>query len=93
MLEFRQHIRRAIEIVGSQEKLAEMAGCSQQQISWLLTTAKKVSAEHAVGIERATNGAVVRSDLRPDLFPILATEFPQEGKAHGYHVCQTHPVS
>jgi DNA-binding transcriptional regulator YdaS (Cro superfamily) len=90
MFEFRHHIRRALEIVGSQEKLADMTGCSQQQISWLLNTAKKISAEHAVGIERATLGAVQRSELRPDLFPTTATNIPQEGRNH---VGQTHPVS
>ncbi len=69
MSDFRPLIRRAIEVAGSQEKLAEKAGCSQQQISWLLTKAKKVSAEHAVGFERATDGAVKRNEFRPDLFP------------------------
>ncbi|MFB0692988.1 transcriptional regulator [Agrobacterium pusense] len=74
MSDFRPHIRRAIEVVGSQEKLAEKAGCSQQQISWLLTRAKKISAEHAVCFEQATDGAVTRSDLRPDLFPMQGAD-------------------
>lgn len=65
---FRQHVRRAVELAGSQEKLANGAGVSQQHISYLLNSASQISAESAVGIERATNGAVPRHVLRPDIF-------------------------
>ena len=66
-------IERAIEIRGSQVKLAEAIGCSQQQISYLLG-AKRVSAEMAVAIDRATNGQVSRHDLRPDIFAAPASD-------------------
>lgn len=66
---FRDFIHQAIELTGSQQKLAEGAGCSQQHISYLLTSAKRVTAETALGIERATDGRVSRHDLRPDLYP------------------------
>lgn len=69
MSTFRDLIQHAVDITGSQQKLAESAGCSQQHISYLLTTAKRVSAETALSIERATGGKVTRHELRPDLFP------------------------
>jgi DNA-binding transcriptional regulator YdaS (Cro superfamily) len=69
MAHFREHVRRAVEIAGSQEKLAAAAGFSQQHISYLLNEAKQISAESAVGIERATAGQVPRHLMRPDMFP------------------------
>lgn len=62
-----EHLHRAIELCGSQQALAKQIGLSQQGVSYLLK-ARTVSAETAVAIERATNGAVSRRDLRPDLF-------------------------
>lgn len=69
MSDFRTHVGRAVEIKGSQQALAEAAGCSQQQISYLLNDARQISPEIALGIERATEHVVTRHDLRPDLFP------------------------
>ncbi|OJF97600.1 transcriptional regulator [Pararhizobium antarcticum] len=68
MTQFRFHIERAIEVHGSQVKLAQAVGCSQQYISWLLSDAKQISVEKAVDFERATGGKVSRHDLRPDFF-------------------------
>ncbi|MGQ3674276.1 transcriptional regulator [Xanthobacter sp. TB0139] len=68
MTGFRDHISRAVQIRGSQLKLAQAAGCSQQQISFLLSRARRISAEMALRIEAATDGAVSRHDLRPDVF-------------------------
>ena len=68
MSDFRPHIERAIKQFGSQAKLAEEVGCSQQYISWLLKDADQVSAEMAVAFERATKNTVTRHQLRPDLF-------------------------
>jgi DNA-binding transcriptional regulator YdaS (Cro superfamily) len=61
-------IERAIDIVGSQQKLAEAIGLSQQGVSYLLKQAPRVTAEVAVAIERATNGEIRREMLRPDIF-------------------------
>lgn len=59
----------AIEIVGSQAKLADAVGVRQQTISKLLLGQRnKVSAEIAVGIHDATEGKVPKWRLRPDLF-------------------------
>jgi DNA-binding transcriptional regulator YdaS (Cro superfamily) len=69
MATFKQHVGRAVAIKGSQAKLATAMGCSQQYISWLLKEAGQISAEMAVAVEKATEGHVSRSDMRPDLFP------------------------
>jgi DNA-binding transcriptional regulator YdaS (Cro superfamily) len=61
-------IARAIEIAGSQRRLAEKTGLAQQMISKLLNGERGISAETAVAIEKATNGAIHRSRLRPDLW-------------------------
>lgn len=68
MTTFRDHIRHAIELAGSQRALAEKIGLSQQGISYLLNEAPQVSAEIAIAIERATDGRVTKEILRPDLF-------------------------
>ena len=65
---FQRHIRRAVELAGSQRALAEKIGLSQQGISYLLNDAPQVSAEIALAIDRATNGQVRKEELRPDIF-------------------------
>ncbi len=71
---FRDHVSRAVTLKGSQQKLAEAIGCSQQQISYLLNEADRISVEMAVGIGQATDGAVARHELRPDIFPTPTAE-------------------
>jgi DNA-binding transcriptional regulator YdaS (Cro superfamily) len=68
MTDFRTHIEEAVQLKGSQLKLAEAAGCSQQHISYLLHEAISISAEMAAAIDRATGGQIPRARLRPDLF-------------------------
>ena len=68
MTDFRIHIEAAVQLKGSQLKLAEAAGCSQQHISYLLHQAVGISAEMAAAIDRATGGQVPRAIMRPDLF-------------------------
>lgn len=60
-------IKRAIDHHGSQAKLAEKMGCSQQQIAYLLK-AKSITAEMAMKVDAATGGAIPRHQLRPDIF-------------------------
>lgn len=62
-----QLIREAVEMLGSQERLAAAIGCSQQRISQLIR-ADRISAEMAVAIDRVTGGRVPRAALRPDIF-------------------------
>lgn len=53
----------------SQLDMAGFAGVSQATVSRWESGELRVTAEQAVKIERATKGAVTRSDLRPDLWP------------------------
>ena len=68
MAGWKDHFKRAIAIKGSQPKLAKAIGCSQSKISWLLCVAKQIDAEDALAVDRATGGAVSKSQLRPDLW-------------------------
>lgn len=63
-------LSRAIEVCGSQAHLAARIGVKQQVISfWLTKSRLGVAAEYVIPIERATNGAVTRHELRPDIYP------------------------
>lgn len=53
--------------VARQQDLADELGCVQQTISKMLTGELSVSAEFALGIERATGGKITAAALRPDL--------------------------
>lgn len=61
-------IRRAIDLTGGQEPLAQKMGVAQQTISKLLNRQRSVSAELAKAIHDATDGAVACWELRPDLW-------------------------
>lgn len=71
-------IEAAIIMAGSEAKLGKLAGFSQNAI-WYAKRNGRCSAELAVGIEKATNGAISRSRLRPDLFPPI--QAPTEASA------------
>lgn len=72
MAEWKRHLKRAIDQLGSQPKLAAAMGCSQSKVSWLLLTAETISAEDSLKVDRATGGLVSASELRPDLWPTRA---------------------
>lgn len=61
-------LRQAVAEAGSQSKLAEGIGLSQQGVSYLLTKSKSVSVEIAVAIDRFTKGKISKRALRPDIF-------------------------
>lgn len=61
-------IQQAIRWKGSQEALAAACGVEQQTISRLLNRRRRVTAEMAIAIDRATRGTVSKHALRPDLF-------------------------
>jgi DNA-binding transcriptional regulator YdaS (Cro superfamily) len=61
------HISRAAKILGSNAKLAEKVGVSPQAIGKAIRS-QRVSTRLAMAIEKATDGAVSRSDLRPDIW-------------------------
>jgi len=68
MPSLKSQIERAIGHYGSQAKLAEAMGCSQQLVSQLLKEEIGITAETAMKIDAATNGSVSKHDLRPDVF-------------------------
>jgi DNA-binding transcriptional regulator YdaS (Cro superfamily) len=61
-------IARAVEIAGGQTALAKACGVTQQLVWHWLHVAERVPAERIIDIEKATNGAVSRRELRPDLY-------------------------
>ena len=63
-------IKAAIDIVGSQKKLGEACGVSQQAVFKWLHNKAKVSPEHVNSIVDATKGEIKAHQIRPDL-PIL----------------------
>ncbi|MBB2157034.1 helix-turn-helix domain-containing protein [Gluconacetobacter diazotrophicus] len=65
-------LQSAVDLFGGQSSLAKAIGKKQGHVWWWLHRARKVPAEQAIAIERATGGAVSRQDLRPDLFGIPA---------------------
>lgn len=69
MAVWKEHLQRAVGLMGSQNRLANAMDCSQAKISWLLVTASQISAEDSLAVHRATRGAVTASQLRPDLWP------------------------
>ena len=60
-------LNKAISTAGGVGKLAGSIGLKQNVVgNWKLRG--KVPAQHCIQIEFATNGAVTRHDLRPDIF-------------------------
>ena len=60
-------LNKAINILGSQQKLAEACNVKQQHVSYWLKN--RVPAERVAGIVQATQSQVSPHDLRPDLYP------------------------
>jgi DNA-binding transcriptional regulator YdaS (Cro superfamily) len=64
----RAGLENAIELAGTQEKLADAIGVSQSLIQYWLTTSKKgIAAEKVLQIEELFG--VPRHHLRRDLYP------------------------
>lgn len=64
----RDQVQEAIKRAGSEAKLGEATGYSQNAI-WQAKKRGRVSPAMALAIHRWTNGAVPASSLRPDLWP------------------------
>ena len=57
--------KKVVQIVGSKAEIARQCGVTDQHIQkWK----SKVPAVHVVKLEKLTDGAVRREDLRPDVF-------------------------
>ena len=58
---------RAIACMGSQAKLGEATGRSQNAV-WHARSTGRVTAEFALAIDRVTDGQVSKHELRPDIY-------------------------
>lgn len=61
-------LQKAIDIIGTQRGLAELVEAKQGHVWNWLHRDKRVPPNKAIPIEVATDGAVTRHDLRPDVF-------------------------
>ena len=61
-------LNRAIELLGGQSALARACGVKQGHVWHWLSKSRKVPGDYVLTIEAATNGAVSRYELRPDIF-------------------------
>lgn len=71
-------IQLAAELLGSQQALAKAAGVTQPAVFKWLAGKTRPNFSAAIAIERATNGAVTRHDLRPDIYPNPTDALPPE---------------
>jgi DNA-binding transcriptional regulator YdaS (Cro superfamily) len=60
-------IQRAIQAAGSQVRLAQALGVTQQSVQKWTRKNVRVPAERVIAIERVTG--VSRHELRPDIYP------------------------
>lgn len=60
-------ILKAAQTLGSQAELARRLGVTSAFISQLLSGGRPIPIQHAISIERETEGAVRVEDLRPDV--------------------------
>jgi DNA-binding transcriptional regulator YdaS (Cro superfamily) len=60
-------LRRAVELFGSENKLAAALGISQQNLNRAVRRGR-VSPQLAIAIQKATRGSVTADELRPDLW-------------------------
>lgn len=56
-------MQKAIDVLGSQKKLAEQAGISQAAVHKLLYGKCSPTLDTVIGIEEATKGAVLAADF------------------------------
>ena len=61
-------INKAIAAAGGISALAREAGVSRQAIYYWQQGKRQMSVEAAIAVEHATNRAVLREELRPDIF-------------------------
>ena len=74
-------LSKAAEVVGGVGRLAEMIGVSGSAPS-MWKARGRVPVEHCAAIERATNGAVTRKDLRPDDWADIWPELAEREASH-----------
>ena len=58
------------ELAGSEQKLGDKLGCTQQAVNKMIQSAKRMSHQYVLAAEAAYG--VSRHDLRPDIYPRTA---------------------
>lgn len=66
-------IERAIQIAGGVTALAEKVGAKSPQVVNNWRARGRIPADMVLKVEQATDGAVNRHELRPDIYPAEAT--------------------
>jgi DNA-binding transcriptional regulator YdaS (Cro superfamily) len=72
-------LRRAKEILGTEQAIADVVGCSQPNVHQVLKRGTQVPAEWCIPLEHATAATgqrIPRAAFRPDIYP-------NESVAHG----------
>nr|DAL51257.1 MAG TPA_asm: Putative antitoxin of bacterial toxin-antitoxin system, YdaS/YdaT [Caudoviricetes sp.] len=64
-------IQRAIDIAGSQKKLADRCGVAQPTV-WRWLHGGGIDARYVMKIVSATEGKIKAADIRPDLAQLLS---------------------
>lgn len=68
---YQKAIHLACERLGSQAGLAKAIDVAPAIVHQWRSGVRPVPVQHCLAIERATNGAVTRRDLRPDDFHLI----------------------
>lgn len=64
----KKYLLKAVKIAGSQSELARRLGVRQSTLwCWMYRNRKPFPAEYCAKLEKATDGIVKKSDVRPDL--------------------------
>ncbi|EPP8464867.1 TPA: helix-turn-helix domain-containing protein [Raoultella planticola] len=66
-------IQKAIDIAGSQKKLADLCGVAQPTV-WRWLHGGGIEARYVMKIVSATNGKVKAAEIRPDLAQLLGAQ-------------------
>ena len=59
----------AVDWLGGQAATGRLLGVDQPRVWHWIHTQKRVPAEYAIALEKATKGLVTRYQLRPDIYP------------------------
>ncbi|HBQ1245011.1 TPA: helix-turn-helix domain-containing protein [Klebsiella pneumoniae] len=68
-------IQKAIDIAGSQKKLADLCGVAQPTV-WRWLHGGGIDARYVMKIVSATNGKIKAAENRPDLAQLLSAHSP-----------------
>ena len=75
-------LQRAAQIVGGQAALAEKLGFKDRRNVWpWFNRDRDVPVEHCTAIERITDGAVTRQELRPNDWQAIWPELAEKQEA------------